>query len=124
MDGERQRPGRRADRGHIAVPGSSDSRRCGNGERLCVRLARSHPAASLAGCCARAGRRGAAESDGFSPPGEGRIVRRATAAAAMNCDRVAYVYRWLEYAVFGRALERRRTEFLGELLQASHILAL
>lgn len=44
--------------------------------------------------------------------------------AAMNCDRVARLYRWLEYAVFGRALERTRTALLGELAAARRVLAL
>jgi ubiquinone/menaquinone biosynthesis C-methylase UbiE len=30
----------------------------------------------------------------------------------MNCDRIARWYRWLEYVSFGRALERRRFEYL------------
>jgi len=42
----------------------------------------------------------------------------------MNCDRIASVYRWLEYAAFGRALERRRTAFLGEVSAARRALAL
>ena len=33
----------------------------------------------------------------------------------MNCDRIARWYRWLEYAGFGRALERRREAFLNDL---------
>jgi ubiquinone/menaquinone biosynthesis C-methylase UbiE len=42
----------------------------------------------------------------------------------MNCDRIARAYRWLEYAGFGRALEQRRTAFLGEATVARRILAL
>jgi ubiquinone/menaquinone biosynthesis C-methylase UbiE len=42
----------------------------------------------------------------------------------MNCDRIATLYRWLEYAAFGRALERRRTAFLGEASGARRVLAL
>ena len=30
----------------------------------------------------------------------------------MNCDRIARVYRWIEYAAFGRKLERHRFHFL------------
>lgn len=33
----------------------------------------------------------------------------------MNCDRIARPYRWLEYAAFGRALERCRFHFLREV---------
>lgn len=33
----------------------------------------------------------------------------------MNTDRIAKPYCWLEYAAFGRALERRRRAFLGRL---------
>jgi len=42
----------------------------------------------------------------------------------MNCDRIAAFYRWLEYAVFGRALERRRAAFLAEVAGARRVLAL
>ena len=42
----------------------------------------------------------------------------------MNCDRIARCYRWLEYAGFGRALERRRTVFLGEVSNARRALVL
>jgi ubiquinone/menaquinone biosynthesis C-methylase UbiE len=42
----------------------------------------------------------------------------------MNCDRIAALYRWLEYAVFGRALERRRAAFLAEVSPARRVLAL
>ena len=42
----------------------------------------------------------------------------------MNCDRIATFYRWLEYAVFGRALERRRAAFLTEASRARRVLAL
>jgi ubiquinone/menaquinone biosynthesis C-methylase UbiE len=31
----------------------------------------------------------------------------------VNCDRIAPAYRWLEYAAFGRELERRRFRFLA-----------
>jgi ubiquinone/menaquinone biosynthesis C-methylase UbiE len=33
----------------------------------------------------------------------------------VNCDRIAGVYRWLEYAAFGYALERRRFRFLADV---------
>lgn len=33
----------------------------------------------------------------------------------MNCDAIAGVYRWFEYAAFGKALERCRFSQLGEL---------
>ena len=42
----------------------------------------------------------------------------------MNCDPLARWYRWLEYAGFGRALERRRLEFLPRLVHARKILVL
>lgn len=42
----------------------------------------------------------------------------------MNCDPLARWYRWLEYAGFGRALERRRLEFLPELRTARKVLML
>ena len=42
----------------------------------------------------------------------------------MNCDPLARWYRWLEYAGFGRALERRRLEFLPRLEPARKILLL
>jgi ubiquinone/menaquinone biosynthesis C-methylase UbiE len=42
----------------------------------------------------------------------------------MNCDRIASLYRWLEYAAFGKALERRRTAFLGDACGARRVLAL
>jgi len=33
----------------------------------------------------------------------------------VNCDRIARWYRWIEYAGFGRALERRREAFLNDV---------
>jgi SAM-dependent methyltransferase len=42
----------------------------------------------------------------------------------MNCDRIAKWYRWLEYLVFGRALERRRREYLSEVTNARSVLIL
>lgn len=42
----------------------------------------------------------------------------------MNVDRLARWYRWIEYAVFGRALERHRSAFLGRLATARRILIL
>ena len=33
----------------------------------------------------------------------------------MNCDAIAKHYAWMEFVVFGRALERCRTRFLKEL---------
>ena len=42
----------------------------------------------------------------------------------MNCDPLARWYRWLEYAGFGRALERRRLEYLPLLANARRILML
>jgi len=41
----------------------------------------------------------------------------------VNCDRIARWYRWLEYAGFGRALERRREAFLNEVAGARRVLA-
>ena len=42
----------------------------------------------------------------------------------MNCDRIARAYRWLEYAAFGRELERRRFRFIGEVAGAHRALIL
>jgi SAM-dependent methyltransferase len=42
----------------------------------------------------------------------------------VNCDPIARVYRWLEYASFGRALERRRNAFLPEIGAARRVLLL
>jgi ubiquinone/menaquinone biosynthesis C-methylase UbiE len=42
----------------------------------------------------------------------------------VNCDPIARVYRWCEYAAFGRELERRRTRFLGEAAHAQRALVL
>ena len=42
----------------------------------------------------------------------------------MNCDRIARCYRWLEYVSFGRALERRRREYLDDVETAQSILIL
>ncbi|MEQ1946731.1 MAG: class I SAM-dependent methyltransferase [Bryobacteraceae bacterium] len=42
----------------------------------------------------------------------------------MNCDRIARLYRWLEYAAFGKALERRRLAFLPMLQDARRVLVL
>jgi SAM-dependent methyltransferase len=42
----------------------------------------------------------------------------------VNCDRIARWYRWLEYAGFGRALERRREAFLSDVSDARRVLAL
>jgi ubiquinone/menaquinone biosynthesis C-methylase UbiE len=42
----------------------------------------------------------------------------------LNCDRIAGVYRWLEYAAFGRALERRRFRFLADAAGAHRALIL
>ena len=42
----------------------------------------------------------------------------------MNCDPLARWYRWLEYAGIGRALERRRFEFLPEVGDARRVLIL
>lgn len=42
----------------------------------------------------------------------------------MNCDPLARWYRWLEYAGFGRALERRRTAFLDTMTTARRVLML
>ncbi len=42
----------------------------------------------------------------------------------MNCDRLARWYRWLEYAVFGRELERRREYFLPTLGETRRALLL
>lgn len=42
----------------------------------------------------------------------------------MNCDRIAGWYRWIEYAGFGKALERRRASFLSDVADARHVLAL
>ena len=42
----------------------------------------------------------------------------------MNVDPLARWYRWIEYLVFGRALERARFQFLGELSAARRVLVL
>ena len=42
----------------------------------------------------------------------------------MNCDRLARWYRLLEYLVFGRALERRRFEYLDQLAGVRNALLL
>jgi len=42
----------------------------------------------------------------------------------VNCDRIARWYRWLEYAGFGRALERRREAFLPDVANARRVLVL
>jgi len=42
----------------------------------------------------------------------------------MNCDRIARWYRWLEYAGFGGALQRRRLAFLDQLTNARRVLVL
>ena len=42
----------------------------------------------------------------------------------MNCDRVAPIYRWLEYLVFGRKLEFCRNYFLSDLADCHNALVL
>lgn len=42
----------------------------------------------------------------------------------MNCDRIARAYRWMEYATFGVALERRRRHFLHDIRSARRVLVL
>ena len=42
----------------------------------------------------------------------------------MNCDGLARWYRWLEYAGWGRELERRREQFLPEVADARRVLML
>jgi len=42
----------------------------------------------------------------------------------VNFDRIAPWYRWFEYAVFGRALERRRSALIGEVAEAKQVLVL
>jgi ubiquinone/menaquinone biosynthesis C-methylase UbiE len=42
----------------------------------------------------------------------------------VNCDPIARVYRWFEYAAFGRELERRRFRFLAETRDARRALVL
>ena len=42
----------------------------------------------------------------------------------MNADRIAKVYRWIEYAVFGRELERCRTDHLTATKDARRVLIL
>ncbi len=43
---------------------------------------------------------------------------------AMNCDPIASIYRWLEYAAFGRALQHRREAFLSGVRDARRALVL
>ncbi|MGA2877837.1 MAG: class I SAM-dependent methyltransferase [Bryobacteraceae bacterium] len=42
----------------------------------------------------------------------------------MNADRIAASYRWLEYAVFGLALEKARFDFLSQAAQARRVVIL
>src|SRR5260370_31911916 len=42
----------------------------------------------------------------------------------MNGGRIAPLYRWIEYAAFGRALQRRRVALLPEVADARHVLVL
>jgi SAM-dependent methyltransferase len=42
----------------------------------------------------------------------------------VNCDRIAPWYRWIEYAGFGRTLERRREAFLSEVSDVRRVLTL
>jgi SAM-dependent methyltransferase len=42
----------------------------------------------------------------------------------LNCDRIARAYRWLEYLVFGRELERRRLRYLTRVAAAQRALIL
>jgi len=42
----------------------------------------------------------------------------------MNFNRIAGAYRWLEYGLFGNALQRRRCEFLSDVMDARHVLIL
>jgi SAM-dependent methyltransferase len=42
----------------------------------------------------------------------------------VNCDPIARWYRWIEYAGFGRTLERRREAFLSDVSDARRVLAL
>ena len=42
----------------------------------------------------------------------------------MNCDRIARWYRFLEHLVFGRALERRRFEYLDQVAGLRRVLML
>jgi SAM-dependent methyltransferase len=42
-------------------------------------------------------------------------MRRTPSTSAPNFDRVARTYRWMEYATFGRSLERCREYFLPQL---------
>jgi ubiquinone/menaquinone biosynthesis C-methylase UbiE len=42
----------------------------------------------------------------------------------MNADRIARLYRWIEYATFGRALQRRRVALLPDVADARRVLVL
>ena len=42
----------------------------------------------------------------------------------MNADRIASLYRWLEFATFGNTLQQRRTAFLTEVSNARRVLVL
>ena len=42
----------------------------------------------------------------------------------MNCDPIARVYRWFEYAAFGRELERRRFRYLARVSNTQRALIL
>jgi SAM-dependent methyltransferase len=43
---------------------------------------------------------------------------------AMNCDRIAAAYRWLEYLSFGATIQHCRTHFLGAVRQSRFALIL
>lgn len=47
-----------------------------------------------------------------------------TAPARSGFDRIARLYRWLEYTTLGRSLERCRLRFLSELANRTHALVL
>jgi SAM-dependent methyltransferase len=42
----------------------------------------------------------------------------------MNCDSIARLYRWMEYATFRNALQRRRTAFLSDVADVRRVLVL
>ena len=42
----------------------------------------------------------------------------------MNADRIARLYRWIEYATFGNTLQQRRTAFLRDVADARRVLVL
>lgn len=103
------------DRADFLIRPAANSGWCGNGERIRFRDAGSREATIVVRRAARSGGCGAADA-GF--------VSSRHQFPRVNSDNIARWYRWLEYAGFGRALERRREAFLHEVVDARRILVL